>query len=81
MDDTFLGLIAVVIAAVFFGSFGLPIRSKKVQSLNLHPLVFQVRQLSAGKGEEKEAVASNPPFEHSNAANSPKSCTSLVRCL
>jgi len=43
MEDTiWQGLIAVVISILFFGSFALPLKSKRVQDAGVDPVVFQL---------------------------------------
>ena len=42
MDDTVKGYLAVFGAIIFFGSFGLPVKTPAVQRAKVDPVVFNV---------------------------------------
>jgi len=42
MNETLIGYLSVIGAIIWFGSFALPLKSKKVQESQVDPVVFQI---------------------------------------
>jgi len=42
VSDATWGYLAVAGSALFFGSFGVPLKTKRVQNANVDPVIFQI---------------------------------------